>query len=98
MMNSLDVRTSASASLTPRERLIAVVRQILGPGAASSPMPIDARFSELGLNSIKMVSLMLAVETEFELAIPQDDITPENFTSIATVEAMIARILGDSAA
>ena len=98
MMNSLDVRTSASASLTPRERLIAVVRQILGPGAASSPMPIDARFSELGLNSIKMVSLMLAIETEFELAIPQDDITPENFTSIATVETMIERILGDSAA
>ena len=97
-MNSLDVRTSASASPTPRERLIAVVRQILGPGAARSPMPIDARFSELGLNSIKMVSLMLAIETEFELAIPQDDITPENFTSIATVDAMIERILGDSVA
>ena len=97
-MNSIDIRTATSASLTPRERLIAIVRQILGPGAASSPMPIDARFSELGLNSIKMVSLMLAIETEFELAIPQDDITPENFTSIATVEAMIERILGDSAA
>ena len=60
-------------------------------------MPIDARFSELGLNSIKMVSLMLAIETEFELTIPQDDITPENFSSIATVEAMIDRILGDAA-
>ncbi len=95
-MNSIDIRTAASAALTPRERLIAIVRQILGPGAASSPMPIDARFSELGLNSIKMVSLMLAIETEFELAIPQDDITPENFTSIATVESMIDRILGDS--
>lgn len=96
-MNSIDVHTAASARLTPRERLIAIVRQILGPAAACSPMPIDARFSELGLNSIKMVSLMLAIETEFELAIPQDDITPENFTSIATVESMIDRILGDSA-
>lgn len=95
-MNSIDVSTATSASLTDRERLIAIVRQILGPAAATSPMPIDARFSELGLNSIKMVSLMLAIETEFELAIPQDDITPENFTSIATVESMIDRILGDS--
>lgn len=59
-------------------------------------MPIDARFSELGLNSIKMVSLMLSIETEFELTIPQDDITPENFTSIATVEAMIEKILSDA--
>ena len=96
-MNSIDVSTATSASLTDRERLIAIVRQILGPAAAASPMPIDARFSELGLNSIKMVSLMLAVETEFALAIPQDDITPENFSSIATVEAMIDRILGDAA-
>jgi acyl carrier protein len=96
-MNSLDIRTAASTSATPRERLIAIVRQILGPAAASIPMPIDARFSELGLNSIKMVSLMLAIETEFELAIPQDDITPENFTSIATVESMISRILHGSA-
>jgi acyl carrier protein len=94
-MNSIDLRTATSASRTPRERLIAIVRQILGPTATASPMPIDARFSELGLNSIKMVSLMLAIETEFELTIPQDDITPENFTSIATVESMIDRILGD---
>lgn len=92
-MNSIDIRMEDSASVTPRARLIAIVRKILGSNAASSPMPIDARFCELGLNSIKMVSLMLAIETEFDLAIPQDDITPENFTSIATVEAMIEKIM-----
>lgn len=96
-MNFYDIQTEPSKSLTPRERLIAIVRQLLGSAAATSPMPIDARFSELGLNSIKMVSLMLAIETEFVLAIPQDDITPENFTSIATVESMIDRILGGAA-
>ena len=96
-MNSIDPRSASASAPTPRERLIRVVQQILGAGAAASPMPIDARFSELGLNSIKMVSLMLAIETEFELTIPQDDITPENFTSIATVEAMIEKILGAAA-
>lgn len=93
-MNAID--SSTAGSLTPRERLIAIVRQILGPAATASPMPIDARFSELGLNSIKMVSLMLAIEMEFDLAIPQEDITPENFASIATVETMIERIAGAS--
>lgn len=92
-MNSIDPRSASASAPTPRERLIRVVQQILGAGAAASPMPIDARFSELGLNSIKMVSLMLAIETEFELEIPQDDITPENFTSIETVEAMIETVL-----
>jgi len=45
------------------------------------------------MSSIKMVNLMLAVETEFDLTIPQSDITPENFRSVATVEALLARLL-----
>jgi acyl carrier protein len=79
-----------------RERLIGLIRQILGPVAGARPMPIDARLSDLGMTSIKMVKLMLAIEVEFNLAIPQADITPENFESIASVEAMLTR-LGESA-
>jgi acyl carrier protein len=43
-----------------------------------------------------MVKLMLAIEVEFNLAIPQTDITPENFETIASVEAMLNK-LGESA-
>lgn len=78
--------------LTPRGRIIRLVRQILAGSAASRPLPIDARLSDLGMSSIKMVSLMLAIETEFDLTIPQDEITPENFESIATVEALVLRL------
>jgi acyl carrier protein len=45
------------------------------------------------MSSIKMVNLMLAVETEFDLIIPQGDITPDNFRSVASVEALVARLL-----
>ena len=79
-------------TLTTRERLIALIRQILGPPAASRPLPIDARLSELGLSSLKMVNLMLAIEVQFNVAIPASDITPNNFESIATVEALISRL------
>lgn len=78
-----------------RERLIGLIRQILGPAGGVRPMPIDARLSDLGMSSIKMVKLMLAIEVEFNLAIPQADITPENFESIASVEAMLSK-LGES--
>lgn len=78
-----------------RERLIGLIRQILGPAGGARPMPIDARLSDLGMSSIKMVKLMLAIEVEFNLAIPQADITPESFESIASVEAMLTR-LGES--
>jgi acyl carrier protein len=39
-----------------------------------------------------MVSLVLSVESEFDVKIPERDITPTNFRSIATIENLIARL------
>ena len=75
-----------------RDRLLRLVAQILGKPEAASELPPEGRLSELGMSSIKMVNLMLAVETEFDLTIPQGEITPENFRSVATVEALIERL------
>ncbi len=91
-MSTSEAGIDSISPRTPRERLLALVRQILGPSAASRPLPIDARLSELGLSSIKMVSLMLAIEADFNLIIPQEAITPENFQSIASMESMLERI------
>jgi acyl carrier protein len=46
------------------------------------------------MSSMKMINLMLAIEVEFDLTIPQADITPENFDSIASVDALVTRLLG----
>ena len=76
-----------------RDRLLRLVAQILGKPDAAAALPPEARLSELGMSSIKMVNLMLAVEGEFDLTIPQQDITPENFRSIASIETLLARLL-----
>jgi acyl carrier protein len=78
--------------LTTRERLLALVRKAMGAAGASRPIAVDARLSELGISSIKMVGLMLAIEAEFDITIAQSEITPENFASIASMEAMLERI------
>jgi acyl carrier protein len=75
------------------ERLQRLVAQILGKPEAAATVPPEARLSELGMSSIKMVNLMLAVEVEFDLTIPQSDITPDNFRSVASVEALLAKLL-----
>ena len=85
-----EVCAISTATYAPRERLVRLVRQLLGQ--PSRAVPIDARLSELGLNSLKMVNLMLAIEGEFDLVIPQDEITPENFQSIASLERLIERL------
>ena len=75
-------------------RLVALVRQTLGADAAlPQPFPVDRQLSDLGVSSLKMVNLMLAVELEFDIAIPQSDITPDNFHSVATIQAMVVRTL-----
>ena len=79
-------------SLTTRERLLALVRKAMGASGATRPIAVDARLSELGISSIKMVGLMLAIEAEFDITIAQSEITPENFASIASIEAMLDRI------
>ena len=76
------------------ERLIGLVRQLLGPAAVvPDPFPLDQQLSELGLSSLKMVNLMLSVEVEFDIMIPQADITPENFHSLASIAQLVERTL-----
>jgi acyl carrier protein len=75
-------------------RLIALIKQVLGPGSAiPDPFPTDRQLSDLGVSSLKMVNLMLAVELEFDIAIPQADITPENFQSCDSIVALVEKTL-----
>lgn len=77
-----------------RERLIRLVRQVLGPeGAVPDPFPADRQLSDLGVSSLKMLNLMLAVEVEFDITIPQAEITPENFHSVASMQLLAERLL-----
>ncbi len=87
-----DGSTQSLSLPTVSERLIALIRRILGPQAATKPLPIDARLADLGMSSLKMVNLMLDMEVQFDIGIPQAEITPENFESIASVEALIQRL------
>ena len=75
-----------------RDRLLRLVAQILGKPEAAASLPVEGRLSELGMSSIKMVNLMLAVEVEFDITIPQSDITPDAFRSVASVEALVAKL------
>ena len=75
-------------------QLIALVKQTLGANAViPHPFPVEQQLSDLGISSLKMVNLMLAVELEFDIAIPQSDITPENFHSVAAIESLVVRTL-----
>jgi len=88
-----DVAAQPAPRPALRDRLLSLIGQILEKGDAARALPVDARLSELGMSSIKMVNLMLAVEVEFDLSIPQQEITPDNFRSVASIETLLERLL-----
>ena len=45
-----------------------------------------------GLTSVGSVSLMLAIEAAYNIAIPDVDLTPANFRSIGAIEALVRRL------
>jgi len=77
----------------PREFLIELVGDILKGNSIARPVSVDGPLVEIGLTSLDMVRLMLAVEAEFEIEIPPSDISPETFRSISTIEALVSRMV-----
>ncbi|XUM24725.1 phosphopantetheine-binding protein [Bradyrhizobium oligotrophicum S58] len=71
-------------------RIVALVRDILAQNSTAADVTADAKLVDIGLTSMDMVNLMLAIEAEFDFTIPQELITPENFQSVATLERLVS--------
>jgi acyl carrier protein len=67
----------------------AVDRQATDRPSAGAPIRRDDDLRALGLSSLGVVNLMLSVEAEFDLKIPERDMTPANFRSIARVAELV---------
>ena len=76
-----------------QDRILALVKGILEQNSIVAEVDPESRLVDVGLTSMDMVNLMLSVEAEFDFTIPQDQITPENFQSVKTLELMIVHQL-----
>ncbi len=76
------------------DKVTDVVTGILAKHAVKGPLSTAAELSKLGMTSIDMVELMLAVEAEFDLMIPPAEITTENFRTIASIDGLIGKLDG----
>jgi acyl carrier protein len=76
-----------------QDRIVSLVKTILDRNAIAAEVLPESRLVDMGLTSMDMVNLMLSVEAEFDLTLPQCDITPENFRSVQMIERMIGKQL-----
>lgn len=78
-------------------RIVVLVKSILAQNSITIEIAPDTKLVDAGLTSMDMVNLMLGVEAEFDFMIPQDEITPENFQSVETLERLVAGQLAQAA-
>jgi acyl carrier protein len=81
-------RSSNSAA----DRVISVVQRLLTQRSISRPVAPADDLRDAGLTSMDMVNLVLAVETEFDVMIPESRITPANFRSVAAISSLIGAL------
>jgi acyl carrier protein len=76
----------------PTDRITTIVQALLAKHSINRPVGRDDDLTASGLSSLDTVNLMLAVESEFDVAIPEKDMTPTNFRTIARIEALLDRL------
>jgi acyl carrier protein len=81
----------SSSDTEIRGRLLTLVTGILRESSISVDVLPNSRLFDTGLTSMDMVKLMLGIEAEFDLTIPQTDITPKNFETVHKIEQMILK-------
>jgi acyl carrier protein len=66
-----------------------VVRRVLEERSIHATVLPESDLRDVGLTSLDMVALVLSVEAEFDLTIPEAQITPSNFRSISSINALV---------
>ncbi len=71
------------------DRVAALVRKVLDREEIKKTVGLDDDLRTGGLSSLGLVNLMLSVEGEFDLRIPEREMTPANFRSITRIVELV---------
>jgi acyl carrier protein len=80
------------------DRVARLVSRALFKQSVTKAIGPDDDLRAAGLSSLGLVSLMLAAEEEFGLKIPERDMTPANFRTIARIAELVQALAPKTAA
>ena len=83
---------STNGSAVSCDEVARVVRGILAERSINAVVSLDSDLRDVGLTSLDMVALVLAVEAAFNLTLPETQITPANFRSISSINALVGSL------
>ncbi len=73
-----------------RTQITEIVEAMLARRGRTPFIEADQSLTDAGLASLDMVNLMLAIEDQFGIEIPQRRMTPANFRTIAAIEQLVS--------
>jgi acyl carrier protein len=73
-------------------RITHIVQALLAKRAGPVSVGPEQNLTDAGLTSLDMVNLILAIEDEFGIEIPQRRMTPANFRTIAAIEKLVGAV------
>jgi acyl carrier protein len=76
-------------------KVMNVVRSYLARQGVSVELGVADKLRDCGLTSVQLVSLIFVVETAFDIAIPDSELTPGNFASVDTIARMLCTLRAD---
>jgi acyl carrier protein len=74
-------------------RILRLVLGLLQKRGGPASVGQDQNLRDAGMTSLDMVNLMLAVEGEFDLFIPETEMTPDNFSSVSAIDTLVSSLL-----
>jgi acyl carrier protein len=83
--------TTTSAAIS-QNAITGVVHRMLKQRSIDRQALPEEDLRDVGLSSLDMIELVLSVESELDLTIPEAAITPRNFRSIAAIDALVTAL------
>jgi acyl carrier protein len=78
---------------SPEARVAGVVQRLLTERSLNPAIQPGDDLRVAGLTSLDMISLVLAVEAEFGLLVPETQIKPDNFQSVVAISNLVSALL-----
>jgi acyl carrier protein len=83
-----------SAPLVVMSRLTTLLDRVLERPPDQVPLPRDVNLRELGLDSVKAITMLVEVESTFGIVIPDDLINERTFGTIERLSLTIRSLQG----
>jgi acyl carrier protein len=79
--------------MTIDNRITATVLRLLQQRSVTKPIGPEDDLREAGLTSMDMLNLVLAIEGEFDITIPESGINPANFRNITAISSLVRSLV-----